>query len=622
MRLTLLLLASLLASSAVSAQHAVETGPVGEFVFDDALYIEGIVHSLSSSLQLPHQWQEQLEEASSLEETARLIVAYFATKNPEPNLFYTRYTPPDVLQRAEGLLQDQVVLLETEGSLQRGDDGRIDWHDRGPRGDKEWAWMLNRHSLLLELEYAYRTTGNSAYADQLNALFTDWVLSNRYPDRLTFSAPWRALEVARRILRVWPFLFFHSDALSPQNRILLLASLRDHADALYEHPSFWGGNHLITEKIALLTLASLWPEFKEAEAWKTDAIHSLSREFISQSYPDGSYHELSNHYQRVVLANASHFVRLLHPDGVIDRSSTVIQRIEHMWDFFAGATRPDGYGPMNNASDLERNSAWLLDAAELFQREDWRAIATSGKEGAFDGLPPSRFFPWAGQVFLRTGWTPESSWLYLDAGPYGSAHQHQDQLHVSLVLKGQSILTDSGRYTYQPGKWKSFFTGPEAHSSLIVNGKAPKELPFVVSQPLPVDFDSTRMVASAQAAFPRSFAALEGPVRWIRKVQLLGPSHTAVITDTVITYRPTELTFSWPLHPDINEWPQEAFLSLSSQPEVPVEMIRRPSWIAPEYHQRIESTRLSISCSIRQPTTFTWVWSLPDALRDPTQSSQ
>lgn len=451
---------------------------------------------------------------------------------------------PGPLKRAEDALRDTFTHQGVAGTPPRLPGGGLDWAYRGPRDDPEWAWFQHRHSVFLDLYAAYAETGERAYLRRLDALWLDWLLHNPYPNRLTFSSPWRALEVARRILEVWPPLWHalqEAPEFRPLTRLLVLRSVLDHADALREHTSFWGGNHLLTEKTALLALAQAWPQFRDAAAWRHHAIEAVTAQLDAQIYPDGAHKELSNHYQRVVLQSAQRSLALLAgaTDGVDSPEYSALKaRVGLIRAYFAGIMRPDGFGPLNNDSDLEHNAQLLKPLAEHFPAQEVEAGAPAGS---------SRWFPWAGHAVLRndrpTG--PGAHWAFMDLGPYGRAHQHRDSLHVSLARGSQMLLTDTGRYTYRPGPWRDYFQGPAGHNVLTLDGQAALRPPKVAPAPWPaqVELRGPFQVAAGQRAFALD-AHGSARIPWWRCLVYL-PNRYWLIVDQLLPIRGVEASWRW-----------------------------------------------------------------------------
>jgi hypothetical protein len=427
------------------------------------------------------------------------------------------------------------------------------------------------------------------------------------------------------MLNAWVHVFYDPEnLLDPETRLLVLSSILEHGDALREHASFWGGNHLISEKLALLTLAFAWPEFTDSPGWQAYAIERVSRQLMAQTYPDGSYKELSNHYQRVVLINAQYFIRImarLDPDY---RELPVIRRIEAMWDFFARVTQPDGSGPLSNASDRENNAVFITAVHGFYDRPDWLFIATNGREGIPPEGPASRLFPWAGQAILRNGWDEEADWVYFDAGPYGTAHQHIDRLHISASLRGRPTLVDNGRYTYQPGPWRDYFKGPQGHNILLLDEEPARQGPRSVEAPLPVVFverpDITMAAASGLFELPGilGIPGFAQQVPWTRAV-LLDQRGFLLVIDHVVTFSGHDLSARWHFHPDISEAEAFSTLKLAHGPEVPVQLDaflgQGPPEVAgfysPDYNEKYPAPELRFNLRINQPTTLVWLLQPP-----------
>ncbi|MEX0330031.1 MAG: alginate lyase family protein [Puniceicoccaceae bacterium] len=531
--------------------------------------------------------------------------------------------PANFREQAEEALQDRFFLLGTWESVPRTPDGGLNWEHRGERGDKERAWMLNRHEFILYLALAWQESGDERYRDKGNALLTDWIQANPYPNRLTFSPSWRALEVARRINNAWLHVAAIPGFLDPETHSLMLSSLPDHADSLMEHASFWGGNHLITEKLALLTLAVTFPDLEDAGQWQEHAIEVLTEQFMEQTYPDGSYKELSNHYQRVVLFNARQFLKLLAEVDPEFRQREVYHRIEKMWDFFAGVTKPDGYGPLSNASDRELNALHLEEVWNFHDRPDWLAIATQGARGTIPEGSPSRHFPWAGQVILRSNWGPRADWIYFDAGPYGTAHQHIDRFHVSASIKGRQVLTDGGRYTYQPGMWRDYFKGPASHNLILLDGEPARQETREVPEPLPVTFQETDIAsftgARTQFSDEGAFPNLQAPATWTRSI-LYDQRGFALILDHLVTFRKHQLTANWHFHPEITNTEAPRYLRLVHPVEGLESVQQRGSESPPlgsfhstDYNSREPAVLLRFSGKVDRPSTLVWCLQDPES---------
>jgi hypothetical protein len=63
-------------------------------------------------------------------------------------------------------------------------------------------------------------------------------------------------------------------------------------------------------------------------------------------------------------------------------------------------------------------------------------------EAPLDGLGRAYYGPGTGQLFVRSSWEPDATWLALSAGPYTESHAHRDQ--------GSFLLYKEGWLAYDP----------------------------------------------------------------------------------------------------------------------------------------------------------------------------
>lgn len=542
---------------------------------------------------------------------------YLATNRPPQDLLEAPNLPTGHLERAADATADLFHIQGRVARQPRLEDGQLDWNHRGPANDKEWAWLLNRHLYFNDLIDAWEETADSRYLDQLFLLWRDWLDSEIYPGRHTFSAAWRPLEVSRRILDSWPQVFFRlpdEDRRTLELRILVLTSLLEHGDALHRFPSFWGGNHLITEKTALVKLALIWPSLRPGQHWLPEGIDALKKAFEQQTYPDGAHKELTYHYQRVTVLHAQRLLNLLQAAGKLDQAESFSPLVESMWDYFIQVMRPDGSGPLNNASDLEWTGLHTEGVAEFFARSDWEYILSGGTAGTRPSTPESRFFPWSGHLVMRNGWTEDSDWAFFHLGPRGSAHDHDDHLHLSIFAARRHLLTDSGRYTYVPGPWRDYFKGPRAHNLMLVNGQAPLPQPWTVSKPMAAEVEITESFVRAKghSRFPPDPLTGRGGARHYRTVYYQGQSFWIVV-DQLITMGSRTTEILWHFHPQVSLDESREVLQLIHEPggTVRSDSVGQESpgiggFYSPQYNERIP--RIQSSWTHRGSGPGTWIW--------------
>lgn len=449
-----------------------------------------------------------------------------------------RAQPPADIAEADAALADTFTLQGVTATQPRRANGGYDWDWRGPRDDPEWSWFFNRHEAFITAERSWRTTGDRRYIEWIFDTLDDWIVTHPSPGRMSFSAAWRPLEAARRILGPWTVVYENlrdDPAFTAGRRERFLASVRAHGEQLRHHHAL-AGNHLITEMLALAQLCLVFPETDNTEEWLAYALSRLAREYDAQVYPDGAYKELSTHYQRVVAVNYQSLLDLLVKAGRLDEARDWRERSERLWDYLRLVQKPDGTAPVNNDSDQE-NVASLL-----------RAHAPR-----ITGEPPRETvaLPYAGQIVFRGGDTTASQWAFFDRGPHGTAHQHADRLQFSLSIGNANFLVDNGRYTYAPGPWRDYFAGPAGHNIVMIDGHGGETGPDAVETGKPPP--TTLAIGERwESAFGDSRFAFDGNPRaadWRRIVVNLRGDGWLVI-DHVVTFGPRTVDTLWHWHPD------------------------------------------------------------------------
>jgi hypothetical protein len=395
----------------------------------------------------------------------------------------------------------------------------IDWHFdlTAQPGSKyapnnEWTWQLNRHAEWLALSRAYRDTGDEKYAREFVAEMTGWVRDCPMPEKATNSprSAWRTIETGIRAAQVWPELWYRfvlSPAMTDDALIDFLKAYIDHARHLMAFHTT--GNWLAMEGNGLFHVGVLFPEFKDAPAWRETAANWIYHELDNQVYPDGVQIELSSGYHHVSQSNFLQVFKIAQLNHV-ELPADFLKRLEKMYDFDVYGAMPDGVLPGVQDGGYYRVNRTLEEAARLFpDRQDFLWYATNGKQGK----PPaetSHAFPYAGYYVMRSSWEPDARWLWFDGGPFGYGHQHEDKLEIILTAYGRRFLVDPGNYTYERSKWREYFIDSPSHNVVLVDGQPQRRrgLPreqYVVKEPLPHVWLSTPAYDYVEAAFDENF---------------------------------------------------------------------------------------------------------------------
>ncbi len=526
---------------------------------------------------------------------------------------------------AEAILRDEITCYTITAKVPRRPDGGWQWAYNGPQNDREWGWGLNRHYHLSKLLSAYLKTGNEAYAKRIDRQLCDWILANPYPAKKSRTPQWRGLEVHSRIVK-WTDVFYTLQTcphVTPATRILMLTSIPEHAHYLRHHHA-GKGNWVAMEMYALATIGVSWPEFDKADAWITYAVDCITPRVSGQVYPDGVQKELTSHYHSVALGSFERLAAVLREGGrpVPDQFGATL---ESMWNYLAWGMRPDGYGPLNNDSNRDNNRGRVLAAAKRYKRPDWTYIATNGKRGTKPEGLPSRVFPWAGQLIMRSGWDADAHWAFFDVGPLGIGHLHYDKLHLSIHAYGRDLLVDAGRYTYVGGTWRRYFVGSPSHNVILVDGNGHAAKNREAKQPIAADSHAvTPAFDIARGTFDEGYVRILKRARHSRAV-VYRRGQWWVVVDRVWTDSPRTIQPLWHVHPactvrleagqtvTTDEGKGNLRIVPAGRIDWDVKLVQGQTephiqgWYSPEYNIKQPSPTVVYSAESEGSTTFAWL---------------
>ena len=491
--------------------------------------------------------------SGNMVDACKYLLAYYKNGNMAQELRREQPAKTGItVAFADTILNNVFVVQNVRGQVPYGDDGHREWYYKGPNNDREWAWLSNRHSQINSVLSTYFETGNPKYAEYIDLFLRDFIIASMpYPAVKGGESIWRGLEVSFRA-KVWPRIFYgmiNNEYLSPATQLLILSSLPDHA---HYNRNFHGGNNWLTMEIsALATVATNFPEYKESGEWLTYSIETMTESMKDQVYADGVQTELTSHYHNVSLSNFELF------KDICDNANKTLpdffnQTIEDMYSYIAHAVRPDGSRILNNDGDRGSDREYIVKGSKKFGQSEWEFIATNGKSGTEPSDGPSYFYPWAGHLISRSGYDADAHWSFFDIGPWGSGHQHNDKLHISISAFGKDLLVDAGRFAYTgevARKFRSYARGSAGHNVILIDSKGQKGGPRHAKEPLGSSFYKiTEDFDYASNSF-ESFIDVDGNAKHIRSVFYVRGEFWVVV-DRIITDKPRKIDALWHWHPE------------------------------------------------------------------------
>lgn len=528
---------------------------------------------------------------------------------------------------ADSILLDIYTFQNVKGQVPHLADGHLKWAHTGPEDDIEWAWALNRHYPVNDLLSAFAEIGKPEYARYIDTFVKDWITSSwPYPAVKSSTAMWRGLEVSFRV-KMWAQVFYrfiNTDYISPATRLLILSSLPDHAH--YARNFHAQGNWLTMEISGLATVASSWPEFKASKAWMDYSIGTMVASMKEQIYPDGVQTELTSSYHFVALSNFMLFANICKKNHV-PLPEYYTQTLEAMYNYLAMTIRPDGYGLLNNDADLMDNRKRLQEAAENYRRDDWKYILSNGTTGKQPKEGPSYIFRWPGQLISRSSFGADAQWSFFDIGPWGSGHQHNDKLHLSVAAFGQDLLVDGGRFAYRgevAKKFRKYATGSASHNLVMVDGQGQANGPTVAKTPLSENLYAVTKEFDYGSGIFEKFTGVEGTFSHTRSMVYVRGKFW-VVADHLTTDRPRAIETLWHWHPSNQLQEANAGIVATSNKRgnlaiIPVgttdwkvtqvkeqESPNIQGWYSPEYNQFEPNPTSVYSTKLNADETFVWI---------------
>lgn len=432
----------------------------------------------------------------------------------------------------------------------------VKWtYDASDNNYNEWTWQLNRHYAWVTLGKAYWNTGNEKYAKAFVSQLNSWLNQCIKPADSGYGvgSPWRTLEVGIRMMNCWPnafYFFLSSSTFDDETIIKMVKSFYEHGCHLRVHNS--RVNWLSIEMNGLYTVGALFPEFKEAEEWRSFAAEKLYQEEKEQFYPDGSQIELATGYHGNSLSSIVSVYRLAQLNNY-QLPKDYVSRLEKAYEYFQKIMMPDGKLPALNDSGWEECRDYLIEATELFPcRKDFAYGASRGLLGKKPSYT-STWMPWAGWYVMRSGWDENALYSIFEVGPYGADHQHEDKLSFVLYGYGSRLITECGNYAYDNSQWRKYAVSARGHNVVRVdsmdqnrNKLKKEENVSVIKSPLTNSWVSKEKRTIGVGSYDEGFGDNnDKTVRHCRTLELVNNRYW-VLTDEFIPSDDKEHTYeSW-----------------------------------------------------------------------------
>ena len=375
---------------------------------------------------------------------------------------------------ADKIVEGYVYVV---GHLHRFEDGIIDW-SHNPTYNKydEFSFQLQRHSEIRYLAAAYAKHHDEKYAHRFDYMISSWMEQAICPENVHGAGGkplWRTIDAGIRMSTSWPYaitVFSESDTIPDATWVNIFRSIADHGHRLVKNNTASAHHNWITiEMLGLLKMGLMYPFMKDMQLWREYALKTMEAELDYQLQPDSFQVELSTGYHGGVLANFKALYILAKQYGY-EVSDKFSDGIRLMYSMYYRMSRPDRRTPGLNDGGETDVVAKSAEALLMYPDDEvFKFFATDGEEGKQPEFK-SLIFENAGFVVMRTDWTKDAIWAFLDAGPEGAAHMHEDKLAVNLYAYRENMLDGIGFYAYDTSDMRKYCTHSYSHNTGIVDG--------------------------------------------------------------------------------------------------------------------------------------------------------
>ncbi len=320
----------------------------------------------------------------------------------------------------------------------------VDWK-QDPFHSKHWRNTLNAFKYLDELFYIYKRGGSNALPAlaQARDLMLDWIAAQNNPSRGVNKEAWLDKTVGDRA----PYLAFMARAtaceglLTEGQAATLNHFLQLHGDRLQSDKRYSPSNRGLFEDFGLYLLSEYSPYLQNAAAWHALAPPRFRDTFHGRlDEKEGMWLEHSPGYQLLVIRTVEKFFALTGQDG------DLLDFLPRMRQASGWLLMPDKTMPQFGDTDKDKVPSWVPQYAQ-------------GKQGM-------HVFKRAGYAVVKQG----KNYFAVTDQFHNTDHVSDDDLSFELY-DGRRVVTDTGVYDKDIGRYRTFARSAEAHSVLTVDGQ-------------------------------------------------------------------------------------------------------------------------------------------------------
>ena len=291
-----------------------------------------------------------------------------------------------------------------------------------------------------------------------------------------------------------------------------------------------GGCAMIYSMAQALTVLD---DFQKTPEWRAYNAQLAAQYLHEAFYPDGMCIELTTAYSASVSLFQQGMAYALRDEEAIQ---AVRGKVREMVTCLVALTDPTWWLPSFGDLYAHQVGSYIEPPVPRWLDLPW---AETVRRQTFDGpLPPFTEWPvkgqaqWCGYYTMRSGWEPQARYMAVDAGPWGTTHQHGDRLSFVLTACGAKFIIDPSSTRYASNEPDAFVSRQPSgflHNTITVDSVDE----FMSHHRVPNDDRETKEplrnrweTGDGYTLFVGSYAfAPLKPVRWERRILFVDRSY-------------------------------------------------------------------------------------------------
>lgn len=319
----------------------------------------------------------------------------------------------------------------------------LNWLD-DPFNHRSWRWMLNSFHWMDSLLGNFKIHKDQQSIQKCVNYFFDWadfyIIKEQkgeflWKDDAVSFRTYRLLIISQYILKEYIY--------SDEEKQLTKFILEKHIKELLEPKKFKRNNHGIFQMRALMGFCVFYPELVALKEVKEYIVDNLNWLWIAQYGTQNLHLENSTGYHQYAIEE---FYQILKsPEFSSIKFEFDEDNIQTARDNIKFLFHPNGIGTLFGDSNLATKELDIPTGDHFFNEAGYAVLA---------GSDSSKY----------------NSYLAIRTGFPSHIHRHSDDFSFEWSEKGQIILQDSGRYSYDyEDPYRVFISSSKGHNTVTIN---------------------------------------------------------------------------------------------------------------------------------------------------------